>query len=460
MVDAWPVPGDRSSFSPLLRDEVAGTPGVLTPEVNLWSADTGEDGIDTRRQILSFGAEAQMAEDGGGIDGTAAAVASSHATDIEDELLVGSGDVATKRHGVGGAEETGAVPHDLDREFRDHIGDDAVADVPARQAGYVDVAGVANEVDLDQHAVVDDGGRGRQGVVVFTYHRYLTGLGWVKERSVIFYNKYTKKSILSICYYAIMISILAPSKTMDFTTELPYRVATTTPLFITGATEIATTLKRLKISEIEKKMKVSRTIATNVQIMYEAWNSKGQKPALWTYVGDVYKGMKANKLDEKSAEWAQQHIVTMSGLYGIVRPYDLIAPYRLEMKAVIPVGKHKNIYSFWGEKLATYVSTQADGIVCNLSSDEYGKPVTSHLPKDIRIVTPVFYDNRPSGKVGRAPIYNKMMRGVMARWIIDHRVDTPEGLRAFTGHGYAYSEKLSTKDAPAFFREEMKPLVF
>jgi uncharacterized protein len=257
-----------------------------------------------------------------------------------------------------------------------------------------------------------------------------------------------------------MISILAPSKTMDFTTELPYKIAATTPLFIEDAAKIASALKRLNHAEIEKKMKVSSAIAANVHAMYETWDKSGQKPAFWTYVGDVYKGVKANKLDEKSAQWAQRHILTMSGLYGVVRPYDRISPYRLEMKAAIPVEKRKNIYDFWGNELADYVASQANGVVCNLSSDEYGKPVTAHLPKDIRIVTPVFYDNRPSGKVGRAPIYNKMMRGVMARWIIDNRVDTPEGLRAFTGHGYSYSETLSTKDAPAFFREEMKPLVF
>jgi cytoplasmic iron level regulating protein YaaA (DUF328/UPF0246 family) len=263
-----------------------------------------------------------------------------------------------------------------------------------------------------------------------------------------------------MCYYATMISILAPSKTMDFTTELPYKVAVSTPLFIEDAVKIAATLKRLNHSGIQKKMKVSPAIAANVHAMYETWSKEGQKPALWTYVGDVYKGMKANELDKKSAEWAQRHILTMSGLYGVVRPYDLISPYRLEMKAMIPVGKWRNIYDFWGDELAKYVADQANGIVCNLSSDEYGKPVTSHLPKDIRIVTPVFYDNRPSGKVGRAPIYNKMMRGVMARWIIDHQIDTPEGLRAFTGHGYSYNEALSTKDSPAFFRKEMKPLVF
>jgi cytoplasmic iron level regulating protein YaaA (DUF328/UPF0246 family) len=257
-----------------------------------------------------------------------------------------------------------------------------------------------------------------------------------------------------------MISILAPSKTMDFTAKLPYDVAVTTPLFIDDASKIADTLKKLSEKKIQDKMKVSPAIATKVRAMYIEWSNEGGKPALWAYVGDVYKGMKANKLSREDAMWAQEHLLTMSGLYGVVRPYDLILPYRLEMKAAIAIGKHKNIYDFWGSELGEYVSSRANGIVCDLSSDEYGKPVTAHLSKNIRVIKPVFYDNRPNGKVGRAPIYNKMMRGVMARWIIDHRVDTPEGLNGFTGHGYAYSKALSTPGSPAFFREEMKPLVF
>jgi hypothetical protein len=117
------------------------------------------------------------------------------------------------------------------------------------------------------------------------------------------------------------------------------------------------------------------------------------------------------------------------------------------------------LYSFWGRELATYVEERAGGLVYNLCSDEYGKGVTAHLPKAVRIVTPVFYDERPGG-MGRAPIYNKMMRGVVARWMIDHRIQTPQQLQAFTMHGYVYSEKLSTPNNPAFYRKVMTPLVF
>jgi len=170
--------------------------------------------------------------------------------------------------------------------------------------------------------------------------------------------------------------------------------------------------------------------------------------------------MKADLLDEASAVWAQKHLLIMSGLYGMVRPFDTISAYRLEMKAVLPLDGAKSVYDFWGVTLADYVERHAGGLVYNLASDEYAKPVIGKLPKSVRIVTPAFYDNRPNGTVGRAPIYNKMMRGVMARWMIDNRVETPEGLRVFSGHGYNYDVTRSTVNNPAFYREKMTPLVF
>lgn len=193
--------------------------------------------------------------------------------------------------------------------------------------------------------------------------------------------------------------------------------------------------------------------------LYKEWGS-AQKPALWAYKGDVYKGVKANNLTQAEAEWAQQHIMILSGLYGILRPYDTISPYRLEMKAKLAVGQAKSLYEYWDDRLAKVVAERANGIVCVLSSDEYAKAVVKHLPKDIRIVTPVFYDVKPSRKVGVAPIYSKMMRGVMARWIIDNKVDTPEELKHFTGHGYIYDASRSSENMPAFFRKVMTPLVF
>lgn len=257
-----------------------------------------------------------------------------------------------------------------------------------------------------------------------------------------------------------MLILLAPSKTMDTKSPHPSFVHPTKPLFIDSAVDIAATVKKLSLPEIEQLMNVSPSIAADVHAMYEKWQPNGKKAALWVYKGDVYKGMKADLLDESAADWAQEHLLIMSGLYGIVRPFDAILNYRLEMKASLSIGSARNIYDFWSNTLAGYVESHTNGIVCNLSSDEYVKPVTSRLTKNVRVITPRFYDNRPNGTVGKAPIYNKMMRGVMARWMIDHRIETPEGLRYFSGHGYSYDIVRSTADEPAFYREKMTPLVF
>lgn len=256
-----------------------------------------------------------------------------------------------------------------------------------------------------------------------------------------------------------MISLLAPSKTLDFDTRLPSFVTPTKAIFQAQANELAQKLGDMSHADMKHLMQVSDALADTTTRLYEQWGN-AQKPALWAYKGDVYKGVKAHTLAQADAEWAQQHIMILSGLYGILRPYDTISPYRLEMKAKLEIDQMKNLYEYWGDALAKVVAERANGVVCVLSSDEYAKAVLKYLPKDVRVVTPVFYDVKPSGKVGVAPIYSKMMRGVMARWMIDNRVDTPEKLERFTGHGYAYDVGRSTPNAPAFYRAAMVPLVF
>jgi len=256
-----------------------------------------------------------------------------------------------------------------------------------------------------------------------------------------------------------MLILLAPSKTMDFNTPLPYAIPEQQPLFIDKSTIIAQMLRDMSEDEIATLMKISPVLVGKVRHMYATWQSKGKKPALYTYVGDVFKGMKANEMPKASADWAEEHLLIMSGLYGIVRPFDRISPYRLEMKANVEVNGMKNLYDFWGSELARYVETHADGIVFNLSSDEYANVVTRNLSNNIRVIFPVFYDERPNG-VGRAPIYNKMMRGVVARWMIDRRAERPEDLKDFSMHGYTYDPSRSTPDMPAFYRDKMTPLIF
>jgi cytoplasmic iron level regulating protein YaaA (DUF328/UPF0246 family) len=258
-----------------------------------------------------------------------------------------------------------------------------------------------------------------------------------------------------------VLMLLAPSKTMDFASPLPYQVTPETPLFIEEATRIATKLGSYTQHRMSKLMNISRPIAISVVNMYDNWNSEAAgRPALWTYKGDVYKGMKAYKLDAKSAEWAQNHLLILSGLYGLIRPYDGIQAYRLEMKSQLKIGRSNTLNEFWGDKLSQYVSSRGSNWICNLSSNEYAKPALRHLTKDVLVITPVFFDSKSSGVVGTVPIYSKMMRGVVCRWIIDNQVDSPAQLEQFTGHGYAYDAARSKLNFPAFSRKVMKPLVF
>jgi hypothetical protein len=254
-----------------------------------------------------------------------------------------------------------------------------------------------------------------------------------------------------------MIILLAPSKTLDFTTPVPPWLVPTVPLFLDQAQTIASTLAKMDKHELAKIMHVSDTIATVNHQRFATWGEQ-TKAALWAYRGDVYKGMYADQLSEGDAKWAQEHLLIMSGLYGALRPFDAISPYRLEMKAKLQLGDDGDLYAFWGHKLTDYADERADGIICNLASDEYARPVTRYSKS--RIITPVFIDHRPGGKVGPAPIYNKMMRGVMAHWMIKNCIDTPDRLHEFTGHGYTFDRGRSTADAPAFIRDTMTPLKF
>lgn len=237
--------------------------------------------------------------------------------------------------------------------------------------------------------------------------------------------------------------------------EMP-GVQPTMPAFQKDAECIAGVITATK--NLAELMKISSALGENTRQKYERWGRE-KKPAVYSYVGDVYKGFYASTLTAEDVKWAQNHIRIMSGLYGILKPLDLISPYRLEMKAPIEIGGKKDLYEYWGDRLALAADKETDdGIICILSSDEYAKPVVRYSKS--QVITPTFYDNKVNGKVGTVPIYSKMMRGVMARWVVDNRVDSVEKLKGFSAQGYSYSSALSTEAKPAFFRENPKPIFY
>lgn len=252
-----------------------------------------------------------------------------------------------------------------------------------------------------------------------------------------------------------MQTILAPSKTMTTERGFPSGLQLRTPYFINEAEKIATAVKT--VDDIAGLMQVSDTIARQVRDMYESWNNQTE-PALFAYIGDVYRWFYANTLSVQDIQWADKHIFIMSGLYGAVRPLEWVSPYRMEMKSRLSVDGSKDLYAYWGTKIADYIDRQPDAVICNLSSDEYGKVVTKYTIK--RVVAPLFMDKKSNGTIGTVPIYSKMMRGVMARWIIDNRIDDPKLLKQFVIQGYRYDDAKSMPDRPAFYREKPSPIRF
>lgn len=208
--------------------------------------------------------------------------------------------------------------------------------------------------------------------------------------------------------------------------SLPDAVVTV-PYFYSQANQIVQAIRQS--DDLPMIVQASDSIVEKTRVAYENWG-RVTNPSIYAYVGDVYKGFFAPTLQRDDIKWAQEHLYTLSGLYGALRPLDQISAYRLEMKAKLRVAHAKNLYDFWGDRIAKLIDEKADGIVCILSSDEYAKVVTAHT--SCRIVTPVFLDKKPNGTIGTVPIYSKMMRGVMARWIIDNRVDIPEQLKRFS----------------------------
>lgn len=255
-----------------------------------------------------------------------------------------------------------------------------------------------------------------------------------------------------------MITILTPSKTMDFSTDTPEYVVAREPHFADEARDIRIMLASYDLTDIMKLMHVSRSLAERVVTQYTA--PVTPKAALWAYRGDVFKGFQAWTLDADTAAFADHHLLVPSAVYGILRPYDRIEPYRLDMNAKLSVDAAKDLHKYWGERLAGYVAKLPDlrGELCVLSSEEYSKALLSKLPNNITVTTPAFIDRKSNGQEVQVPIYNKMMRGVMGRWIIDHRIDTSADLVTFSGHGYTYSPERSRPGRPVFFRSEMKPL--
>lgn len=259
-----------------------------------------------------------------------------------------------------------------------------------------------------------------------------------------------------------MLILLSPAKNLDFTARegLP---PPTLPRLEEQARDLAAVTARLGAREIASLMDLSPALAElNLQrfaVLQPGLAGEGTREAVLAFNGDVYRGLDARSLDRAALEWAQERVRILSGLYGLLRPLDAIQPYRLEMGTRLKTPRGRSLYEFWGSRIAALVDADLAGharrVVINLASSEYFTAVDRSA-----LQAPVITIHFREVKDGTARVlgfYAKQARGMMARFAIDGRIDTPEGLQAFDRAGYRFDPAASS-DTDWVFARPQPPL--
>jgi len=256
-----------------------------------------------------------------------------------------------------------------------------------------------------------------------------------------------------------MIFVLSPAKTLDYQTP-PTTRSHTEPEFLDQSAQLIALLRRLSPADVAALMDISDPLAALNVARYDAWSlpftPANAKQAVLAFDGDVYDGLRAPDLRKADLDYAQKHLRILSGLYGLLRPLDLMQPYRLEMGTKLANPRGKDLYAFWGERqtdaLNALLARQKNKVLVNLASEEYFRSVK---PKRLagRLLTPVFEEWK-GGRYKIVSFFAKKARGLMARYAIVNRIDTPEGLQGFDCEGYAFDRKASNDDTFVFRRRQ------
>lgn len=258
-----------------------------------------------------------------------------------------------------------------------------------------------------------------------------------------------------------MLIVLSPAKSLDYKTPVKVK-APTMPEFVSESAKLIADLKKLAPQDVAKLMGLSDQLATLNVGRYRDWSKKfteeNSKPAIYAFDGDVYDGFDAKTLDAKAIQFAQDHIRILSGLYGALKPLDLMQPYRLEMGTSLKNARGKDLYAFWGgrvtDSIKKVLEKQKKPVLLNLASEEYFK-VLQHKELDCPMISPVFQDAK-DGKYKIISFYAKRARGLMARYVVENRITDPTDLKGFNLDGYKYYAAESTVDKPVFRRAEKK----
>ena len=257
-----------------------------------------------------------------------------------------------------------------------------------------------------------------------------------------------------------MLIVLSPAKTLDFETVAP-SVEFSQGTLLAESERLIKKCQTLSIDDIASLMKVSDKIATLNEARFKAWKlpltlDNHAKQALFAFQGDVYTGLQAQTLSKKTLTYAQQHLRMLSGLYGVLRPLDLMLAYRLEMGVRLENSRGINLYKFWGtrvsEEINKALSAQGDNLLINLASNEYFK-VLKNKALTARVITPIFKDQK-NGQYKVISFYAKKARGLMARYILENEVTDIAQLKDFCVDGYYFVEQENSENELLFYRNE------
>jgi cytoplasmic iron level regulating protein YaaA (DUF328/UPF0246 family) len=254
-----------------------------------------------------------------------------------------------------------------------------------------------------------------------------------------------------------MLVVISPAKRLDWS-DAPV-AATTEPDFLTDAAYLARTARKLSERDLSEMMDISPALAKLNRERFQAFaptpDAALTRPAAMAFAGDTYAGLEARSLSSDALRWAEARLRILSGLYGLLRPQDAIQPYRLEMGSRLANRRGASLYDYWGDRIAKALNAAADAaetdVLVNCASQEYFGAVAPKALK-LRVVTPVFMEERANGAPKIVSFYAKKARGAMARFIMEHRLTDPDDLRNFDTGGYRFDASLSDGDKLVFLR--------
>lgn len=263
----------------------------------------------------------------------------------------------------------------------------------------------------------------------------------------------------------MLLMVLSPAKSLDYTSPPTTQIATQ-PQFVKQAKTLIDGLRQQTPKQLSALMGISDKLAALNAARFAEWKPsftpQDSKQAVLAFNGDVYEGLDAPSLSEADLQWAQQHLRVLSGLYGLLRPLDLMRPYRLEMGTAWPNAKGKDLYAYWGAQIAKTLDAElaageregeGEPVLVNLASEEYFRSVDRKALK-ARVVQPVFQDGTPQTGYKIVSFYAKRARGLMARHVIKNRLTEVEQLKGFTSEGYRFVPEASKADQWVFRRDK------